>query len=161
MPVLRDNQLKTIFQTSLAQLIKQRGLIDWKLFESVLTDTSELEAKADEQVAEVEIATKLIEQAINANAHQSQNQDNYHQRFNQLEVRQREAIETYETTTAEIERRTDLKATLNHYQRTLTTLDNVGNFNPATFHALCQRIEIAPSGKATVIWKDGTSTPEQ
>ena len=58
-------------------------------------------------------------------------------------------------------RGTGLKATLNHYRRTLTTLDSVDDFNPATFHALCQRIKIAPSGEATVIWKDGTSTPEQ
>lgn len=157
MSILRDNQLQTIFQTALAQLIEQRGLIDWKLLQTVLTDTSELETQA----AEVEIATKLIERAINANAHQSQNQDDYHQRFKKLEQRQREAIDAYEATMAEIERRTGLKATLNHYRRTLTTLDSVGDFDPATFHALCQRIDIAPSGKATVIWKDGTSTPEQ
>lgn len=94
-------------------------------------------------------------------AHQSQNQDDYHQRFKKLEQRQREAIDAYEATMAEIERRTGIKATLNHYRRTLTTLDSVGDFRPATFHALCQRIEIAPSDKATVIWKDGTSTPEQ
>lgn len=161
MPILRDNQLQTIFQTALAQLIKQRGLIDWKLLTAVLTDTSELETQAAEQAAEVEIATKLIEQAINANAHHSQNQDDYHQCFTQLETRQRETITAYEATTAEIERRTGIKATLNHYRRTLTTLDSVGDFNPATFHALCQRIEIAPSGKATVIWKDGTSTQAQ
>lgn len=161
MPVLRDEQLQAIFQSALAQLIEQRGLIDWKLLQTVLTDTSELETQAAEQAAEIEIATKLIEQAINANAHQSQNQDDYHQRFTQLETRQRETITAYEATTAEIERRTGIKATLNHYRRTLTTLDSVGDFNPATFHALCQRIEIAPSDKATVIWKDGTSTPEQ
>ncbi len=53
------------------------------------------------------------------------------------------------------------RATLNHYRRTLTTLDSVGDFDPAIFHALCERIEIAPSDKATVIWKDGTITPEQ
>ena len=61
----------------------------------------------------------------------------------------------------EIERRTGIKATLARYRRTLTTLDSVGDFNPVTFHALCQRIEIAPSGKATVILKDGTSTQAQ
>ena len=161
MPVLRDNQLQTIFQTALAQLIKQRGLIDWKLLQTVLTDTGELETQAAEQATEVEIATKLIEQAINANAHHSQNQDDYQKRFNQIETRQREAIAAYQAITAEIERRTGIKATLNRYRRTLTTLDSVGDFNPATFHALCQRIEIAPSGKATVIWKDGTSTQAQ
>lgn len=158
--MLRDNQLQAMFQSAPAQLIEQRGLIDWKLLTAVLTDTSELETQAAEQSAEIEIATKLIEQAINANAHQSQNQDDYHQRFKKLEQRQREAIDIYEATMAEIERRAGIKTTLNHYRRTLTTLDNVGDFNPATFHALCQRIEIAPSGKATVIWKDGTSTPE-
>lgn len=130
MPVLRDNQLQTIFQTALAQIIEQRDLIDWKLLQTVLTDTSELETQAAEQATEIEIATKLIEQAINANAHQSQNQDDYHQRFTQLETRQRETITAYEATMAEIERRTGIKATLNHYRRTLTTLDSVGDFTP-------------------------------
>ena len=60
MPVLRDSQLQTIFQTALGQLIDQRGLIDWKLLQTVLTDTSELETQAAEQAAEIEIATKLI-----------------------------------------------------------------------------------------------------
>lgn len=137
----------------------QRDLVDWKLLESVLTGTSELETQAAEQAAEVEIATKLIEQAINTNAHQSQNQDDYHQRFKKLEQRQRETIDAYEATKAEIERRTGLKATLNHYRRTLTTLDNVGDFDPATFHALCQRIEITPTGEVIVIFKDGTTIP--
>ncbi len=36
MPVLRDSQLQTIFQTALGQLIDQRGLIDWKLLQTVL-----------------------------------------------------------------------------------------------------------------------------
>ncbi|WP_353066979.1 recombinase family protein [Arcanobacterium hippocoleae] len=161
MPILRDEQLQAMFQSALAQLIEQRNLIDWDLLETTLTDTSELETQAAEQSAEVEIATKLIEQAINANAHQSQNQDDYHQRFKKLEQRQREAINTYEATMAEIERRTGIKTTLNHYQRALTSLEKAGYFNPATFHTLCQRIEIAPSGKATVIWKDGTSIQAQ
>jgi hypothetical protein len=46
---------------------------------------------------------------------------------------------------------------LNHYRRTLTTLEKVGNFDPATFHALCDRIEITPSGEASVIFKDDTT----
>ena len=145
MPILRDDHLQTMFQSALAQLIEQRDLIDWKLLQTVLTDTSELETQAAEQAAEIEITAKLIEQAINTNAHQSQNQDDYQERFTQLEAHQREAIETYEATKAEIKRRTGLKATLNHYRRTLTTLDNVGDFDPATFHALCQRIEITPT----------------
>lgn len=161
MPILRDKQLQTMFQTALAQLINQRSLIDWKLLDRVLTDTTELETQATEQAAEIEIATKLIEQAIHQNAHQSQNQDDYRERFNQLEQRQRETITAYEATTAEIEQRTGIKATLTHYQRTLTSLDKAGDFNPATFHALCERITINPNGTGTVTWKDGSTTPAQ
>ena len=146
-----------MFQTALAQLIEQRNLIGWKLLTTVLTNTNELETRANEQAAEIEIATKLIEQTITSNARQSQNQDDYRERFNQLETRQREAIAAYEQTTAEIERRTGIKATLNRYRHTLTTLDKAGDFNPATFHALCERIDITPSGQATVTFKDGTS----
>lgn len=161
MPILRDNQLQTIFQTTLAKLIKSQQLIDWDYLITTTSDTTDLEEQALQQASEIEVTTKLINQAITHNAHHSQNQDDYQERFTQLKARQREAINAYEATTAEIERRTGIKATLNHYRRTLTTLDSVGDFRPATFHALCQRIEIAPSGKATVIWKDGTSTPEQ
>ncbi|MFR8481791.1 MAG: hypothetical protein ACLVCI_08235 [Varibaculum timonense] len=156
MPILRDNQLQTIFQTALAQIIEQRDLIDWKLLQTVLTDTSELETQAAEQAAEIEIATKLIEQAINANAHQSQNQDEYQARFEGLEARQQSAIDAYNTTQAEIERRKGVKAQLANYRRTLTNLDHAGEFNPATFHALCKRINISPDGQTTIIFKDGT-----
>lgn len=161
MPVLRDSQLQTIFQTALAQIIEQRGLIDWKLLQTILTDTSELETKAAEQAAEIEIATKLIEQAINTNAHQSQNQDDYHQRFKKLEQRQREAIDAYEATTAEIERRTGIKAKLTRFKKTIQNTTLSHDFDRATLHALCQRIQITPSGEASVIFADGTKLPLQ
>ena len=156
MPVLRDSQLQTIFQTALAQIIEQRGLIDWKLLQTILTDTSELETKAAEQAAEIEIATKLIEQAINTNAHQSQNQDDYHQRFKKLEQRQREAIDAYEKTQAQIVRRHGIKAKLTRFKKTLQNTTLSQDFDQATLRALCQRIEITPTGEASIIFADGT-----
>ncbi|WP_272914095.1 hypothetical protein [Arcanobacterium urinimassiliense] len=38
-------------------------------------------------------------------------------------------------------------------------LERAGNFNPATFHTLCERIEITPTGEVIVIFKDGTTIP--
>ena len=156
MPVLRDKQLEQIFQTALATLIKRRDLIDWDLLESTFTDTTELETTTITQAAEIEVCTKLIRQAINTNATQTQDQDEYQARFDQLEARQQQAIDTYNTTQAEIEQRNGIKAELAKYRRTLTGLDTAGEFSPATFHALCQRINITPDGHATVIFKDGT-----
>ncbi|MCI6583578.1 MAG: recombinase family protein [Mobiluncus sp.] len=156
MPVLRDEQLEHIFLTALATLLKRRDLIDWNLLEITLTDTTELEATTITQAAEIEVCTKLIRQAISANATQAQDQSEYQARFDQLEARQQSAIDAYNATQAEIERRKGIKAQLANYRRTLTDLDTAGEFNPATFHALCQRINITPDGHAAVMFKDGT-----
>lgn len=156
MLVLRDNQLQTIFQTALSNLFKQQQLIDWDYLIATATDTTDLEEQALQQATEVEVATKLINQAITRNAHHSQNQDNYRERFNQLEARQREAIGAYETTQTEIERRHGIKAKLTRFKKTLQKATLEEDFNQATLRALCQRIEITPSGEATVVFADGT-----
>ena len=127
----------------------------------MLTDTTELEATAITQAAEIEVCTKLITQAINTNATQTQDQGEYQARFEGLETRQQSAIDVYNSTQAEIERRNGIKAQLAKYRRTLTALDTAGEFNPATFHALCQRININPDGHATVVFKDGTEIEPQ
>ena len=156
MPIPRDEQLQAMFPSALAQLIAQRGLLDWKLLTAVLTDTSELETKAAEQAAEIEIATKLIEQAINANVHQSQNQDDYQERFTQFKTRQREAINAYEKTQAQIVRRNGIKAKLTRFKKTIQNATLSQDFDLATLRALCQRIQITPTGEASVIFADGT-----
>ncbi|WP_353067185.1 zinc ribbon domain-containing protein [Arcanobacterium hippocoleae] len=161
MPILRDEQLEHIFLTALATLLKRRNLIDWDLLETTLTDTTELEATAITQAAEIEACTKLIRQAISANATQAQDQSEYQARFDQLEARQQQAIDAYNATQAEIERRKGLKAELAKYRRNLTDLDTAGEFSPATFHALCQRINITPDGHAAVMFKDGTEIETQ
>ena len=156
MPVIRDKQLEQIFLTALTTLLKRRHLITWQLLETTLTDTNQLEATALEQAPEIEVCTKLIRQAINTNATEVQNQDEYQARFEGLEARQQSAIDAYNTTQAEIERRKGVKAQLANYRRTLSRVDHAGEFNPTTFHALCKRINISPDGQATIIFKDGT-----
>lgn len=91
--------------TALATLIKRRDLIDWDLLESTLTDTTELEATTITQAAEIEVCTKLIRQAINTNTTQTQDQDEYQARFDQLEARQQQAIDTYNTTQPDMKKK--------------------------------------------------------
>ena len=119
MPVLRDNQLQTIFQTALAKLIKSQQLIDWDYLITTTSETTDLEEQALQQANEIEVTTRLINQAITHNAHHSQNQDDYQERFNQLEQHQREAITAYEATQVEIERRHGIKAKLTRFKKTL------------------------------------------
>ena len=161
MPVLRDNQLQTIFQTALAQLIKNQQLIDWDYLITTTSDTTDLKEQALQQASEIEVTTRLINQAITHNAHHSQNQDDYQERFTQLKTRQREAIAAYQATTAEIERRAGIKAKLTRFKKTLQNATLSQDFDRATLHALCQRIQITPSGEASVIFADGTKLPLQ
>ena len=161
MPVLRDSQLQTIFQTALAQLIKSQQLIDWDYLITTTSDTTDLEEQALQQASEIEVTTKLINQAITHNAHHSQNQDDYQERFTQLKTRQREAIAAYQATTAEIERRAGIKAKLTRFKKTIQNATLSHDFDRATLHALCQRIQITPSGEASVIFADGTKLPLQ
>lgn len=156
MPVLRDNQLQTIFQTALAQLIKSQQLIDWDYLITTTSDTTDLEEQALQQASEIEVTTKLINQAITRNAHHSQNQDDYQECFTQLKARQREAIDAYEKTQAQIVRRHGIKAKLTRFKKTLQNTTLSQDFDQATLRALCQRIEITPTGEASIIFADGT-----
>ena len=156
MPVLRDSQLQTIFQTTLAKLIKSQQLIDWDYLITTTSDTTDLEEQALQQASEIEVTTRLINQAITRNAHHSQNQDDYQERFTQLKARQREAITAYETTQVEIERRHGIKAKLTRFKKTIQNATLSQDFDRATLRALCQHIQITPSGKASVIFADGT-----
>ncbi|MDU1352036.1 MAG: recombinase family protein [Actinomyces sp.] len=156
MPVLRDSQLQTIFQTTLAKLIKSQQLIDWDYLITTTSDTTALEEQALQQASEIEVTTRLINQAITRNAHHSQNQDDYQERFTQLKARQREAITAYETTQVEIERRHGIKAKLTRFKKTIQNATLSQDFDRATLRALCQHIQITPSGKASVIFADGT-----
>lgn len=87
---------------------------------------------------------------------QSQNQDEYRERFNQLEQRQREAINAYEATQSEIKRRHGIKAKLTRFKKTLQKATLEQDFDQATLRALCQRIEVTPSGETAVIFADST-----
>lgn len=63
---------------------------------------------------------------------------------------------TLTATQAEITRRRQLRTDLDHYRTTLPSLDTAGEFDPATYHVLCQCIVITPEGDATVVSKDST-----
>ncbi len=156
MPVLRDNQLQAIFQTALAKLIKNQQLIDWDYLITTTSDTTDLEEQALQQASEIEVTTRLINQAITHNAHHSQNQDDYQECFTQLKTRQREAITAYETTQVEIERRHGIKVKLTRFKKTIQNATLSQDFDLATLRALCQRIEITPTGEASIIFADGT-----
>lgn len=56
----------------------------------------------------------------------------------------------------EITHRQRLHADLTNYRSALTRLESAGEFDPATYHVLCQNIEITPDGQTTVVFKDGT-----
>ncbi|MCI6557701.1 MULTISPECIES: hypothetical protein [Schaalia] len=62
MPVLRNQQLEQIFQTVLAQLVRQQDLIDWNLLHTTLCDTTELETQAVRQRGAID--ARMMEDAI-------------------------------------------------------------------------------------------------
>ena len=157
MPALRNHQLEHIFMAALEQLMNQRDLIDWQLIITTATDIAELEAQAAHKAADIEIAVASIERAITTNARIAQNQDEYQRSFAELEAKHQQAVAAYDASQAEIRRRKGLRAKLLRYKRTLDNLTEASEFNPATFHALCSRIDIHPSGEADVIFADGTS----
>ena len=81
--------------------------------------------------------------------------------YNQVETRKQSAIDACNSTQTEIEWLNGLKVELAGYHRTLVASDAAGEFNTATYHALCQRVNLTPNGHATVIFKDGTEIKAQ
>ncbi|WP_299294563.1 recombinase [uncultured Mobiluncus sp.] len=66
-------------------------------------------------------------------------------------------LAAYNATRNEIQKRKQLKTKIEKIKATLENLDTIGDFDPATFHALTLRIDITPQGEATITFKDGQS----
>lgn len=157
MPKYTETQLENLFQAALTQLTDQRELVDWEVLCATLADTTSLDQQLAAQATELEIVTGLIEKAINQNARIVQDQDEYSEQFAQLEVRHEAVLAAYNATRDEIQKRKQLKAEIAKVKTTLDNLDAIGDFDPATFHALTRRIDITPQGEATITCKDGQS----
>lgn len=156
LPVLHEQQLEQVLQTALAKLIQRRNLIDWDLLHTTLCNTTELEAQAVQERAAIDVIARMMEDAIADNTTRVQDQHAYQQHFAQLETQHQQAVDQLAGTGMEITHRQRLHADLTNYRSALTRLESAGEFNPATYHVLCQNIEITPDGQTTVVFKDGT-----
>lgn len=116
---------------------------------------ADLHEKLAGATAKLEGITMLMEQAIATNATAAQDQDTYRQQFAALEERHTKAREEYEATQGEITKRENAAARLRAFQRTANKTNQAGAFNPATFHALADRIEVTPEGGMVVVFHDG------
>lgn len=155
MPTLTAGQLRDCFQEALAQMVLKRHLVDYDLLHSVLADSADLEERLAETATELEVVTALMEQSITTNATHVQDQEAYRQQFAALEARHGTSRDSYESIRNEIARRQDVGTRLRAFQKTMSGIDQAGEFDPATFHALLDHIEIDADGATRVIFGIG------
>lgn len=128
-------------------------------------DTSKLEAEQAELVVTIEGLQALMAKEIDTNSHALQNQDDYRQRFAELETQFEQATTRFEQISEHIDDTQGRHAAILNYLDTLDSIEGEDalKFSPRLWHILIDRATICATGDIAFIFKDGTTipTPEQ
>ncbi len=97
-PTLEEEDIKSRFLDAINTLIVNRDALleDCRLIQTALTDCSEIDAKLEKLLQEIEVVGELTKRCIEDNAQNAQDQDAYTVRYNGL-------VERYEKTKAEVD----------------------------------------------------------
>ena len=122
----------------------------------VAFDLSALTTERDELQNELLVASELMHQCINENAHIALDQADYQKRYNGLTDRFDEAKTRLEAVTGEISDKQARQATIETFLDELKRLDGVTEFQPTLWYSLADFMTVYDKGDVRVTFKDGT-----
>lgn len=124
-------------------------------------DTSKLEAEQAELVVTIEGLQALMAKEIDTNSHALQNQDDYRQRFAELETQFEQATTRFEQISEHIDDTQGRHAAILNYLDTLDSIEGEDalKFSPRLWHNLIDGATICATGNIAFTFKDGTTIP--
>ena len=150
-PTITDEQLQAAWIDALAELVKRRNLIDWEELQTMLADTTEVEAELMVLQGELEVVTELMTRAIEDNKVSVQNQDEYWARYNQLEERYTKTTTKLTAAQELLTRRQACGIELNRMRKAIKGLNpDALEWDEALFHLITEKIVITTRGQIKV-----------
>jgi len=158
-PHLDETTLKQLFLDLFNQLINSKDEIleNCKSIKQMLTDTTALDAEAEELQRELEIVAELISHCVDENARIGLDQAEYQQRYNGL-------AERYERAKARLEKIEELQQArrakreqLDSFLTTLLRQDTLlTGFDEALWNAVIDKVVVSATDDIQFAFKDGT-----
>lgn len=156
MPHPSSEEIEQKFVEYLNSYVSQRETITDFIEQAILkaVDTSELEAEQAEITVRVKGLAAMMIQAVEDNARRSQDQNDYQERFTQLERQHAEASEQYESLADQIKSKQGRVALMRHQLETLNSIGApVTEFSSRLWHVLIDHATIAPTGEIMFTFK--------
>lgn len=157
-PTLTEDEIKELFLRTANKVVDQKEQFI-AIYEQVLMkslDTTALESELSELEAEINIATELIEECINENAHVALDQTEYQKRYDSLVARFDKAKAQHTEVTDLIAERTARRHQIETYLKELRGREPLTEFRDADWLAMVDYITVHSKKDIWVTFKDGT-----
>ena len=143
-PHLTEDEIKTAFISVMNRLIadKKTVIADSKMLVKQLTDCSALEKEMDQLQVEANIVAEMLRKAIEENAREIIDQDEYNRQYDALELRHKALAEKYEEASLEKRRRQFLRDNFRKFISTIKNADVVTEFPPEAWTALVETVTV-------------------
>jgi len=157
-PHLTEEQIKTAFISAANKLIADKSSIiaDFREFETVLFDMTDLDKEHDDLSTDLTITAELIQKCIAENARVALDQVEYQKRYNGLVERFEAAKVRFEEVDEQISQKRSRKEV---FQRFIADLENqnevITEFDVSLWCSLVDFATIGTDGKTTFTFKNG------
>lgn len=157
-PHITEDAIGDRFISAYNQLLTDRTFIieDGEAIVAMLTDTTDLERELTGVEAELDITHSLLEQAIQQNATQALNQQEYQLRFQGLAERFEKASERHTQIQNKIDQRSAKRNVLTMFFDQLRTGDILTEFDPEPWIVTVDKVIMRMNGECCFRFKNGS-----
>ena len=158
-PHLTEDEIQAAFISAMNRLITNRKTIiaDCKMLMKQLTDCAELTAEEQKLDEEMEVLSELLRRAIEQNAHEAIDQEEYNRRYDSLNERFKGLEARAEEIAAEKRRRQYMRNNFRQFIATIDKADLVSEFSPEAWTALVESVTVNAKDDIRFNFRNGMS----
>ena len=156
-PHVDEETIKSVFLKAVNKLIANRDTIkaDFEAIKDMLFSTKDLELARDALQQEMEVVSKMIEDAIGENARIAIDQTDFQSRYDALVKRFDDVKEKFDVACAEIDDKRVRRATIEQFLGDLDRQIPLTEFEPEAWHSLVDFVTVYSAEDIRVTFKNG------
>ena len=139
-------------------IVNKKAIIsDCKMLLKQLTDCSELEKELDRLQMEANLVVEMLRKAIDENAREAINQEEYNRQYDELETRHKLLTAKYDEVNAEIQHRKFLQNNFRLFISTIKNAEPLTEFSPEAWTALVETVTVNAKDDIRFNFRNGMS----
>ena len=158
-PHLTEDEIQAAFVSAMNRLITNRKTIitDCKMLMKQLTDCTELTAEEQKLDEEMAVLSEMLRRAIEQNAHEASDQEEYNRRYDSLNERYKGLEARAEEIAVEKRRRHYLRNNLRQFIATIDKADLISEFSSEAWTALVESVTVNAKDDMRFNFRNGMS----